>query len=67
MVYYDTDSRLRLAREHAEGLALEMRRSRGLTPDEVGLSRLARLASAVTARVERLRHRGTRHAPAYDL
>jgi hypothetical protein len=67
MVYYDTDSRLRLAREHADRLALEMRRSRGLTPDEVGLSRYARLASAVASRVERLRRRGARQAPAYEL
>ena len=36
MVYYDTDSRLQFAREHADRLEAEMRRTRRLTRDEAG-------------------------------
>jgi hypothetical protein len=46
MVYYDTDIRLQLAREHADRLASEMRRQR-LNEDEAGYPRLARLGSAL--------------------
>ena len=64
MVFYDTNSRLQFASEHADRLMTEMRRSRRLTPDEAG-SRLglARLGSALAARIERLRHHGSSHAP----
>jgi hypothetical protein len=70
MVYYDNDPRRRLARERAELLAHEMRRSRRLTPDEVGhpggYPCLARLGSALLGRIERLLHGRGYHAPAYD-
>ena len=66
MVYYDTDIRLQLAREHADRLASEMRRSRRPTRDEAGYPRLARLGSALAGHIESLRrHRGG-HTPAYD-
>jgi hypothetical protein len=65
MVYYDTDSRLQFAREHAERLATEMRRSRRVTPDEAGYSRRAGLGPAVSRRLERLLRRRGHHAPAY--
>jgi hypothetical protein len=63
MVFYDTDTRLQLATEHADRLRTEMRRSRRLTPDEAGSSSRSRLGSALADRVERLRRHG-RHAPA---
>jgi len=66
MLYYDTNSRLQFAREHADRLASEMRRCRRLTPDEAGFPNWARLGPALAACVERLRlHRG-HHAPAYE-
>jgi hypothetical protein len=66
MVYYDTNVRLQLAREHADRLASEMRRSRRISPDVAGYPRLARLGSALAGHIESLRrHRGT-HTPAYD-
>jgi hypothetical protein len=66
MVYYDTNVRLQLAREHADRLASEMRRSRRVSPDVAGYPRLARLGSALAGHIESLRrHRGT-HTPAYD-
>jgi hypothetical protein len=66
MVYYDTETRLQLAREHADRLATEMRRSRRLTPDVAGYPRLARLGSALAGQLESLlRHKGA-HRPAYD-
>jgi len=66
MVYYDTNTRLQLAREHADRLATEMRRSRRLTPDVAGYPRLAKLGSALAGHLESLRrHRGS-HTPAYD-
>ena len=64
MVYYDTGSRLQLAREHADRPAAEMRRSRRLTPDEAGFISRARLATA--GQSERLRRRTGHHTPAYD-
>lgn len=64
MVFYDTNSRLQFASEHADRLMTEMRRSRRLTPDEAGNSSLARLGSALAARVERLRRDGRRRTPA---
>jgi hypothetical protein len=65
MLDYDTNSRLQGAREHADRLASEMRRSRPLNPDEVGYPGWARLGSALVGRVERLRRR--RHIPAYQV
>jgi hypothetical protein len=61
----DSEIRLKLAQEHADWLTDEMRRSRGLTPDEVGYPGWARLGSALAGRVERLRRR--RHVPAYQV
>jgi hypothetical protein len=66
MVYYDTDSRLQFAREHADRLADEMRRSRGLTPDEVGYRGRARWGSALADGLERLRRRRGHQVPAYN-
>ena len=66
MVYYDTDTRLQLAREHADRLATEMRRSRRLTTDEAGYPRLARLGSALAGQIESLRRHKGNHTPAYD-
>jgi hypothetical protein len=60
----DSEIRLQLAQEHANWLTDEMRRSRGLTPDEVGYPGWARLGSALAGRVERLRRR--RRVPAYQ-
>jgi len=65
MVYYDTEIRLQLAREHADRLATEMRRSRRIKPNVVGHPRLARLGSALAGQIEGLRrHRGSQK-PAY--
>jgi hypothetical protein len=66
MVYNDTNSRLQFAREHAERLATEMRRTRSLTPDEVGYPGWARLGSALTGSVERLRRRRSHGVPAFE-
>jgi hypothetical protein len=66
MVYYDTDSRIQFAREHADRLALEMRRSRRLTQDEAGVQRRTRLGSAFAARFDRLRRHSGQQAPAYE-
>jgi hypothetical protein len=66
MVYYDTDIRLQLAREHADRLAAEMRRSRRLTPEVAGFPRLARLGSALAGHIESLRRHKGSPTPAYD-
>jgi hypothetical protein len=66
MLYYDTASRIQFAREHADRLAEEMRRSRRLTPDEVGYPAWARLGSALRSRMKGLRRGRGYHAPAYD-
>lgn len=66
MLDYDTNSRLQAAREHADLLAAEMRRSRRLKPDEVGYPGWARLGSALVGRVERLRRRRGHGVPACD-
>ena len=64
MLNYDTDNRLQEAQSHADRLAEEMRRSRGLAADEIGFPRWGRLAAELLARAESLR-RGTAHrAPA---
>jgi hypothetical protein len=60
----EPEIRLQLARERADLLADEMRRSRPLTPDEAGYPGWARIGSALAGRVERLRRR--RHVPAYQ-
>jgi hypothetical protein len=65
MVYYDTDSRLQFAREHADRLADEMRRVRRLTPDEAGYPRWGRLTAELFVRVGRLRHGRSQQVPAY--
>jgi hypothetical protein len=66
MVYYDSDIRLQLAREQAERLATEMRRSRRpKKPDVVGHPRLARLGSALAGQIEGLRRHKGAHTPAY--
>jgi hypothetical protein len=65
MVYYDTESRLQLAREHAERLADDMRRTRRFDSDEPGNLSWASLVAALARRLEgKLRRRGHR-APAY--
>ena len=61
---HDPEIRLQLAQERADWLTDEMRRARGLTPDEVGYPGWARLGSALAGRVERFRRR--RHVPAYQ-
>ncbi len=63
---YDIDLRRQLAREHAEQLTHEMRRARGLTPDQAGYPAWARLAAELLGRAERLRRGKGYHAPAYD-
>lgn len=66
MIEYDTNSRLQLARQHADTLAAEMRRTRRITRSEAGLPGWGRLAEELLARAERLRRGKGRHAPVYD-
>jgi len=61
MIDYDTNSRIQAARDQADRLADEMRRTRPLNPGDPGW---ARLSSVLATRVGRLRRR--RHAPAYQ-
>jgi hypothetical protein len=67
MLYYDTPSRLRFAREHAERLEADMRHTHRPTPDEAGYPGRnpgwAKLGQVLTARFERLRR--SHHTPAY--
>ena len=65
MVYYDTDSRLQFAREHADWLADEMRRASTPPRDEARLMAGAKLRSGLASSVERLRRRNHFHVPAY--
>ena len=65
MVYYDTDTRLLLAREHAERLASEMRRSRRVTREDAGYPLLTRLGLALASQIESLRLHRRDHTPAY--
>lgn len=65
MVYYDTDSRLQFAREHADRLAHEMRRTRPFTPDDVGDPHRKRIVAGLFTRLARVRHVRSRHVPAY--
>lgn len=63
---YDAEARMQIAREHAELLAEEMRRARGLAPQQAGYLCWTRVAGQLLGRVERL-SRGKRHpAHAYD-
>jgi hypothetical protein len=64
MVYYETDSRLQFAREHAERLADDMRRSRPLVPEAAHPAK-AKFSTALAAGFDRLRRRKGYHAPAY--
>lgn len=64
--YHDPEMRLQFAREHADGLADEMRRARGLTPDEVGYPRWGKLAAELFGRVGHLRRDRSHHVPALD-
>jgi hypothetical protein len=66
MIEFDTNSRLQGARQHQLRLADEMRRSRRLTPDEVGYPGWARLGSALAGRVDRLRRRRGHGAPVFE-
>jgi hypothetical protein len=66
MLEYDTTSRLLLAREHVERLGTDLRRSNGLTSDEVGYPGWAPLGSALAGRVERLRRRRGNGIPAFQ-
>jgi hypothetical protein len=67
MLDYGTESRLQAAREHAERLADDMRRSRRVTADVAGYPTRARLENLL----RRLAHRGQAtegepSVPAYD-
>jgi len=63
---YDAEARRQIAREHAELLAQEMRRARGLIPEDPMVLSWTRLAGQLLGSVERL-HRRKRHpAHAYD-
>jgi hypothetical protein len=67
MLYYDTPFRIQIAREQADRLASEMRRSRHLTPEEIGYpAGLGRLGSALAGGIERLRRRRGYQTPAFD-
>jgi hypothetical protein len=65
MLYYDTPGRNRLAREHADRLAEDMRSARGPLTDEPEAPR-GGLSAELFALVGRLRRHGRgRHVPAY--
>jgi hypothetical protein len=66
MLLNDSDSRLQLAREHAAWLAEEMRRSRRLTPDMVGLPSRASLAKLLRRATRRGRVSEPERIPRYD-
>jgi hypothetical protein len=64
---YDSDSRLQLAREHAERLADEMRRCRRLTPDVAGYPGRARRRDLLRRAVRLGRARESESSiPVYD-
>lgn len=68
MLHHDhSEIRLQIARERAEWLAEEMRRSRRLTPDEAGYPRWGKLAADLFGRVGHLRRDRSRHVPALDV
>lgn len=64
MLYYDTPSGNRLAAEHADRLAEEMRRARGPRREEAEAPR-GGFSAELFARVGWLRHIKGRHIPAY--
>jgi hypothetical protein len=66
MLLHDSDSRLQLAREHAERLAEQMRRSRRLTPDMAELPSRASLAKLLRRTRRRGRVREREGIPSYD-
>ena len=66
MLYHDTDSRLLLAREHAELLASEMRRAGRPTPGQARHASWTRLAAELLGRGGRRRRRKSHGSPAYD-
>jgi hypothetical protein len=67
MLNYDNDARRQFAREQAERLADEMRRSRRLTPNEAGYPSRASMSELLrrAARLGRAKEPKPR-APAYD-
>jgi hypothetical protein len=66
MLLPDSDSRFQLAREHAERLAEEMRRSRRLTPDMAALPGRPGLAKLLGRVARRGRVREPERIPRYD-
>jgi hypothetical protein len=67
MLNYDNESRLQLAREHAEWLADEMRRSRRLTRDAAGYPGRKRLGELLRRGVRLGRVKEPESSiPAYD-
>jgi hypothetical protein len=66
MLLPDSDSRLQLAREHAERLAEEMRRSRPRTPGMAGQPVRASLAKLLRRVAQRGRVREPERIPRYD-
>ena len=67
MLYYNTDPRRQLVREHTDQLAHEMRHTRRLTPEEAGYPGWERLAAKLLGRARSLRLRTGSHAPAYHV
>jgi len=67
MLDYDTESRLHVAREHAERVADDMRRARRLTADAAGYPVRPRLGE-LSRRVARLgrKHEAEPTVPAFD-
>jgi hypothetical protein len=66
MLLPDSDSRVQLAREYAERLAEEMRRSRCLTPDKTGEPGHLRLAKLLRRVARRGRVSEREGIPTYD-
>jgi hypothetical protein len=66
MLLNDSDSRLQLAREHAERLAEEMRQSHRLMPDMPGLPSRASLAKLLRRARRRGHVSGPERIPTYD-
>ena len=64
---HDPEIRLQFAQERADWLTDEMRRARGLTPDEVGYPRWGKLAAGLFGRVAHSRRERSRGVPAYDV
>jgi len=69
MLDYDNDSRRLLARERAERLADEMRRTRRITPDVAGFPGRTRVGDLLrrVMRLDRIKAPEPEHSiPAYD-